>query len=138
MRLHPDFPIVSGEYRLSHDWRLTLPSRFNRRVDRRDLVIWRPGFKIWLALWSWDPGAPPEKRLEAIKSDTSPEAFDVRLEGEAPPIRYSYRLDEERDEGTVKALYAYVLKDGGYLQMAFYVDREDDLAYAESIVESVR
>lgn len=138
MRLNPDFPIVSGDYRLSHDWGLTLPSSFNRRIESHDLVIWRPGFTIWLALWSWERGARPEQRLETIRSETDPEAFDVRLSADDLPIRYSYRLSQPRDDRLVNALHAFVLKRGGYLQMAFHLAREEDLEGAISIVDSVR
>jgi len=138
MRLHPDFPVVSGDYRLSHDWRLTLPSEFNRRIEARDLIIWKPGFTLWLALWGCAPDDAPPDRLEDIRSDTSLDAFDVRVRADRMPIRYSYRLLESRGQNAVHALYAFVLKDSGQLQMAFYMDREADLPSARTIVESVR
>ncbi|REJ67067.1 MAG: DUF2185 domain-containing protein [Planctomycetota bacterium] len=38
-RLHPDFPIVTGQYRLTSSWRVFLPLEFNRRVEDGSLVF---------------------------------------------------------------------------------------------------
>ena len=48
--LNPQFPIVEGRYQMTGEWSIALPGQFNRRIENQDLVIWRPGFTIWLAI----------------------------------------------------------------------------------------
>lgn len=138
MTLHPDFPVVSGDYRLSENWIVSLPAEMNKRMEDQDMVLWRPGFTVWLALWGNDQGGSVQERLRWIQSDTSPDAFDTVLHANETPARYSYRLNEDREEGTVYAYYGFALKDVDHLQIAIYVDREADLANAELLFNSVR
>ncbi len=135
--LHPDFPVVSGDYRLSEDWALTLPTEMNRRMEGQHLVLWRPGFTAWMSLRKNCYGESIQERLQRFQSDTSPGAFDASVCTSDWPARYSYRLSENRQEGVVYALYGFALKEDGHLQVAIEVDREADLADAESLFNSL-
>ncbi len=138
MTLHPDFPVVSGDYQLSADWSATLPEEMNRRIEGQDLVLWRPGFTVWMSLWNNDNGETIQQRIEWLRSETSPDAFEVSVQIGETPARYSYRLDEDRDGQIVYALYGFVLKADGHLQVAIYVDDQGDLEEAGSLFNSVR
>jgi len=136
--LHPDFPVVSGDYQLSSRWAITLPKEMNRRFEDRDLVLWRPGITVWMSLWNNDREETVGERLAWLQSDASPEAFEVSVEANSTPARYSYRLNEQREGGVVFALYGFALKADGHLQVAIYVDEEADLADARALLSSVR
>lgn len=137
MTLHPDFPRVSGDYRLSDDWVLTLPAEMNRRMEDKHLVLWRPGFSVWMSLWNNCYGESIQDRLQWLQLDTNPAAFDTSLRADDTPARYSYRLNEEREEGVVYGLYGFALKTDGYVQIAIYVDHEADLVNAELLFNSL-
>lgn len=136
--LHPDFPVVSGEYQLSTNWTITLTQEMNRRVEDQNLVLWRPGITVWMSLWGNDHEETIRERLEWFQSVTSPYAFDVSVRADDTPARYSYRLNEDGEEGTVFAFYGFALKEDGHLQIAIYVDREGDLTDAKSLFDSLR
>ena len=136
--LHPDFPVVSGDFQLSADWSVSLPEQMNRRVEDQDLVLWRPGFTVWMSLWGNDKGESMQQRIDWIRSDTSPKAFDQLLQADDSPARYSYRLNEDREHGVAYALYGFVLKADGHLQVAIYVDSESDIESAKTLLQSVR
>lgn len=136
--LHPDFPVVSGDYQLSTDWAITLPQELNRRVEDQDLVLWRPGFTVWMSLWNNDHDETIHERIQWLQSDTDPTAFDVSVQAEDVPARYSYRLNEDREEGVVYALYGFAVKDDGHIQIAIYVDSEGDITEAKSLFDSLR
>lgn len=138
MTLHPDFPVVSGDYQLSANWAITLTQEMNRRVEDQDLVLWRPGLTVWMSLWNNDHEETIQERLEWLQSDTSPDAFDVTVQADDTSARYSYRLNEDGEEGTLFALYGFALKEDGHLQIAIYVDGEGDLADAKSLFDSIR
>jgi hypothetical protein len=133
----PGFPIVEGDYLLTTTWSIYLPERFARRVEDGQLVLWRPGFTVWLTAWNNDHNDSQAKRLAGIKESASPERFAV-LESEARNlIRYSYRLRDENEDGPVESLYGFVLSDDGHLQMAVYFDKPADEAEARQLIESV-
>lgn len=75
--LHPHFPVVEGKYQMTKKWSVTLPGRFNRRVEDGDLVIWRPGFTIWVSALNNDKNESKEVRLARLQKGMSSDAFDV-------------------------------------------------------------
>jgi hypothetical protein len=135
--LHPDYPVVEGQYELTDEWSLHLPERFNRRVEDGDLYIWRPGLTLILAVWGNDKSETSAERLAWIREDMSPKAYDVRAEDRGELVSLSYRLREASDDNRVDALYAFVVASSGHLQVAFYFDDESDCELARRILGSV-
>lgn len=132
--LHPDFPVVSEEYRLTDSWSIYLPRLFNRRVEEKSLVLWRPGLTIYFNLFSNSPGYSVDELVEQFKSDSSPDAYDTRESTSEEVRSYSYRLIEDG----VLALYSTAFVPSGMLQMAIYFDKEDDIELAREIAGSAR
>lgn len=135
--LHPEFPIVEGRYQVTEDWAVTLPGPFNQRFQDDSLVLWRPGVTIWTIVWNNDKNESAQQRLEWLREDISPEAFDEGVVEDCVMVRFTYRLNEVREEGIVLALYAFAIGDGGHVQMAIYFDHEDDLEVARQIAGSL-
>ena len=135
--LHPEFPVVQGRYQMTSDWAVTLPQQFNRRVEDGSLVFWRSGITVWVIVWGNDKEESQEERLEWLRGDTSPDAFDDESATNGDITRYSYRLTERRDEGVVHALYAFAIGVDGHVQMAIYCDDESDLETARAIYLSL-
>jgi hypothetical protein len=135
--LHPDFPIVEGEYRMTKDWSITLPEKFNRRMEDDDLVIWRPGFTIWVAVWGNDHEESREERLTWLQEEMSPDAFDIEELREEDVLRFAYRLNEESDDARVAAFYGFAIGSDGHVQLAIYFDDENEIELARSIWRSL-
>src|SRR5262245_61687822 len=138
--LNPDYPIVSGEYRLTSEWSLRLPGSFNRRFEDGQLVLWRPGFTIWCIIWNNDHGESTHIRLASLRDNIAAAAREIQVIEEPQVIRLLYRLDEVREEragATVYALYAYIIGQRGHVQIAYYADSIGDLSMARSIVLSI-
>lgn len=101
------------------------------------MVLWRPGFTIWLTAWNNEHGESQGKRLAGVKKSVSPERF-AEDESQARNLtRYSYRLRDESEDGPVESLYGFVLSDDGHLQLAIYFDDPKDEAEARQLVNSV-
>lgn len=133
----PGFPLVEGDHPLTTNWSIYLPERFARRVEDGQLVLWRPGFTIWLTAWNNDHGESQGKRLAGLKKSVSPERF-AEHESQAKNLtRYSYRLRDENEDGPVESLYGFVIFEDGHLQMAIYFDDPEDEPEARQLVESV-
>lgn len=135
--LHPDFPVVEGRYQMTKEWSVTLPGKFNRRIEDGDLVIWRPGTTMWVAIWGNDKKETKESRLKRIRADISPQAFDVETSNTSNVLRLSYRLKEGNEQGAVPAYYCFAAGDSGHVQLAIYLDHEKDIKSAHAICGSL-
>lgn len=122
---------------MTKEWAVNLPTKFNRRMEDGDLVIWKPGFTIWSSVWDNDKSESPEERLTWIRGHSSPDAFDAVTETSGGLIRYSYRLKEDSDDDRLPAIYCYAIGKAGHVQMAIYFDAPDDLATAQAIWRSL-
>jgi hypothetical protein len=133
----PGLPLVEGDHLLTTTWSIHLPERFARRVENGQLVLWRPGLTIWLTAWNNDHGESQGKRVAGLKKSVSPARFAEHESQGKNLTRYSYRLRDENDDGSVESLYGFVMNDDGHLQMAIYFDDPKDEAEARQLVESV-
>lgn len=131
------FPIVEGHYQMTENWSVTLAEPMKRRFEDGSLVLWRKGFTIWTIVWENDDGRSQAETLEWLRENMSESAFDLRVENDRGLTRFSYRLNEERGEGLVYALYAFAIADIGHVQMAIYFDDEADLERARDIEKSL-
>ncbi len=124
--MNPDYPVVSGHQLLTDLWAVDLPEPMNRRLEGKELVLWRRGFTVWLAAWNNDHGRSAAERAATIRAAADPAAFDFVEEHGGDLERLSYRLTESRGRDTVHALYGYVLHAEGHLQVGIYFDRPED------------
>lgn len=130
------FPVVEGEHALTATWSIHLPEPFARRVEEGSLVLWRPGVTIWLTAWNNDHGESQADRTAWIKASASPERFGERENSADRITRFSYRLRDETEEGSVESLCAYIISDDGQLQMTVYFDDPADESMARKLVDS--
>lgn len=122
---------------MTADWAVTLSQPFNRRTEDGSQVFWRPGITVWTVVWNNDKAQSQQERLEWLRGETSPDAFDAQSITDGDVIRYSYRLTERREEGVVHALYGFAIGVNGHVQIAIYFDDETDLETARAICESL-
>ena len=132
-----EFPVVEGRYQLTGGWAVTLPGEFNRRFEDDSLVLWRPGITMWTIVWNNDNAESQQQRLDALRRDLNPDAFETDVLEEGGITRFAYRLTENREEGIVHALYAFAIGADGHVQMAIYFDDENDLDLAKEIWRSL-
>jgi hypothetical protein len=141
LSLHPDFPVIEGRYRLTRDWELELPGKFNRRMEDGDMVIWRPGLTFWIAVWGAKPDTTPEGTLARILEGASPDRTDENVDRSGDLIRLTYRLreqDPDRDPEDYVSMSAYVIARSGYVQIAAYCDTSEAESAAGNVLASIR
>ncbi len=136
--LNPNFPVVAGEYALTPEWTITLPGEFSRRFEDQDLVIWRPGITLWIAVWGNDEEESPDERLSDIVDGIDVGAFDLITEEDGNLRRFRYRLNEEAADKRVAPFYCFVVGTSGHVQLAIYFDAERDVTTAETLWRSLR
>lgn len=136
--LSPDFPVIEGEYQITKSWSITLPDQFNRRIEDEDIVIWKPGFTIYIAVWNNDKNLSHESLFNSVTEDISPEVFDINSNENGEIRLFSYRLSEDMDDQRVAAFYCYAVSPNGYVQSVMYFDLEKDVDDAIKILESFK
>jgi hypothetical protein len=139
--LHPDFPTIEGECDISKEWSLTLPARFNRRLEDGDLVIWRPRLTFWIAIWGDEEGSTPASRAVAILESASPERTNEQLRVEGPYAYLTYELlenDQERSPPSYTCVSGYVLTSSDEVQISAYCDTAADRSMAHAVIASMR
>ena len=132
------FPVVEGEYQMTKNWSIVLPGKFNRRIEEDDLVLWRPGITLWIAIWGNDHDESRESRLASLRKSFSADAFDVEEVPGEDVLRISYRLNENSKDNRTAAFYGFVVGFDGHVQIAIYFDQESDLDLAKKIFLSLR
>jgi hypothetical protein len=132
--LHPDFPVVTGDYQLTDTWSLSLPLKFNRRIEDGSLILWRPGLTIYFTAWNNDHQESVDVRLAKLKSLISPNAFESRESKHHVIAQFSYRLVED----SVNVLYGFAINDDGHLQVALYFDDESDIDLAHTVFDTIK
>ena len=132
--LHPDFPVVHEEYQLTDRWSMVLPCRFNRRIEEGALVLWRPGFTIYVNLLNNDQGKSVDDLVTHFKSAMSPDAQQVEDRMHDGVRQLSYRLQED----AVHGFYGFKFVPDGVLHLTNYFDNEEDEQLAREIFTSVR
>jgi hypothetical protein len=138
MDLLPNYPVVEDYYRMTAEWTVVLPSKFNRRTEDGDLVLWHPGFTAWIAVWGNDKNRTAQERLALVKKEQSPLAFDAKARQHGATLYYTYRLDEDAKDKRAPALYCYALSAASQVEMAVYFDTESEASAAESLCLSLR
>jgi hypothetical protein len=130
---HPEFPVVTGDHQLNSTWCVSLPLKFNRRIEDGSLVLWRPGITLYFNDWGNDRSQPIDIRLEQLKADISPDGFELQDQYTESIQRFSYRLVE----GSVHALYGFVIDKDGHLQVAIFFDNKSDIDLVRSMFVSI-
>jgi hypothetical protein len=136
--LNPDFPVIEGKYQFTKFWNISLPSQFNRRVEDQDIVIWKPGFTIYLAVWNNDKNLSHNDLFDEVIKDISIDAFDINFKNHENVKLFSYRLNENMGDQRVAALYCYAVSADDYVQSVMYFDNENDVEFAVKIWESFK
>ena len=132
-----DFPFVLARIALTENWSLHLPLAFKLRLEDGAMVIWRPGFTIWLTSWNNDKGESIVDRKARFAATASPNKFDDREHEDEGRLYYSYRLTEESNDEREPALYAFAFAEYGHVQMSFYFDDKAGAELAYQILASV-
>lgn len=141
MSLHPDYPIIEGRYRLTSEWELNLPEKFNRRIEDGNMVIWRPGLTLRMSVWEPLPEVTPERTLAWILEDASRDRTDEKIDRSSGILRLSYRLrerDPDRDPQDYVSISGYAIATSGLVMISAYCDSPEARSTGGKVIGSVR
>lgn len=136
--LNEEFPVIENKYQMTDDWSLVLPGQFNCRFEDDCLVIWKPDFTMWIAVWGNDKKDPIETRIKWIKESISPKAFNHEDVTQGEIVRFAYQMKEASREDAPPTFYCYAVGKTGHVQMAVYYDDAKDIETARKIWRSLK
>ncbi len=131
-----EFPLLIGRVALSDDWSIDLPFAFKQRFEDRQMVLWRPGFTIWLSVWNNDNNASTAKRKADFAEQASSGKCDESTTEENRRLYFSYRINEPSEVDRTAAFQGFAFADRGHLQLSIYFDQESDADLASQILRS--
>ncbi len=125
-------PVDKGHIKITKNWGFNISGRMLKRFDKGSLVIWRPGFTIWLDSYDTN-GAGVEERINNVIKTASPDKTDF-LEAQEDGVRkIRYRLQEVTGGNEQNAVYIFALTDNQEIHMTIYYDDSNDLLEIEEI-----
>ncbi len=120
------------QHQVTDTWSVLLPDDGEGEItDAGELVVSVEGQEIVISTWEAAEGIRPSDVLEGLKTAERPapraEFDEVGPDG---TLRWACLVDEEDDGRAYAGLYAYVLADTEWLQVAVLYDdpRDHDLA----------
>lgn len=125
-------PVDVGHIKVTKNWGFNICSHMLKRIDKGSLVIWRPGFTIWLDSYDAN-GVGLDERIDRVMTYISPDrtAFLESRKGGVHKIRY--HLQEVEYGKEQNAVYVFALTESRELHMAIYYDNPSDLSEIEEI-----
>lgn len=139
--LHPDFPVVGGDYEMTKGWRLALPEDFNRRIEDDSLVLWRPELTFWFNVWHGEGLVSVDDVLARLVADASPARSGEKIDKAGTVARLTYELaedDAERAGSDNNSVNGFVICPTGYVQVSAYYDSPQARTLAYAVIDSVR
>lgn len=132
--LHPDYPVVEGDYQLTAHWAVTLPEPCSRRFEDGSMVLWRPGLTIHIFAWDNITNTSVLDRLDQLEESIPSDAFDHERSEASDFARGTYRQNEDGQQ----SLNAFVIAEPAQLVASMYFDDEAAHEQAVAIAESLR
>jgi len=138
MSLHPDFPIIEGEYQITKTWSISLDQKYNRRIEDGSMVIWRPGVTVWLIAWGNDDNKSIQERINNTKIDISNKAYNYleKIDNNVGKIRYF--LKEVENSNSQIGLNGLLFNKNGHLQVSIYYDKSSDESLVKKLFDSIK
>ncbi|MEJ7808082.1 MAG: hypothetical protein WKG03_19440 [Telluria sp.] len=139
--LHPDFPVVSGDYAMTKGWRMALPEDFNRRIEDCSLVLWRPELTFWINVWQSEGQTTVDEVLARLLAGASTQRSAEKVEQAGQMARLTYELaedDAERTDSDNNSVNGFIISPAGYVQVSAYYDTVQARTMAYDIIASVR
>jgi hypothetical protein len=107
-----------------------------KRVEDGALVLWRPGFSVWLNVFGEGPKKTSRaKRYAELKAEAS--SYEGKIVRDKPnePVGL---IAVRAVDGHAEAVNAFAVSDSEYVQLGIYFDDAADEAKALALTESVR
>lgn len=121
-------------FQITNEWLVQIPEDFEHRVERERVVFWTTGMTVAVVVFSVQEDTGKLELLNQIQEKIPEDALEkfVSTRGEIAGLGYT-RIQDYQDIKNRLALVTFTASDTSCLQMAFYMDKPQDLEWAKSI-----
>jgi hypothetical protein len=125
-------PVVEGKVALTKEWSIEVSACMLRRYDNGSLVIWRPGFTLWINTYTTSE-ISPEVRAGDILSGMSKDAQGLENDVSESLHKIRYWLEELVDNLSQRACYISGLTATEQINIAVYFDLMEECSEVDKI-----
>lgn len=124
-------------FQITKEWIINLSDDFENRVEENKIIFWKTGVTVVAAAFRIPADTDKIMLLNHIQEKMPEDALEklVSTRGEIVGLGYT-QIMPEKDGKNRLALYTFTASDTSCLQVAYYLDDPDDLAWAKSVWES--
>lgn len=130
------YPVNEGTVQITKSWSFDASTLMMRRYDRGSLVIWRPGFTIWLNTYSAG-NLPNDARVGKILETMSPENENLLQVTQDGVSKIRYHLEENVDGQLQKSFYIFGIAGNQDIHLTIYYDDPSHKIEVEKIWNSL-
>lgn len=126
-------------YQITPEWRITLETPYQRRIEDNALVLWTIGRTIVATAFRIPANLTRDELLAKLKSRPSTGVLDVYETIQDDIDRLAFMQSEEVAEGQPRlVMHTFNASPTSLLQIAFYFDIPKDVEWARATWDSVR
>lgn len=125
-------PVDKGTVQITKNWRFDVSSRMLRRIENNNLIIWKPGFTIWLTTYAVQD-SDIENRVRHIEQTASPDKLKFQSVVENKLTKVRYRLIDDTDGKPQPSVYLFGLNEHQEINIAIYFDGPEYNSEIESL-----
>ena len=121
-------PVDKGIVQIGKNWSFEVSSRMVRRIEDNSLVIWKPGFTIWLNIFT-PKNISKTERLDTILKAKSDMSQDLQQEDSENMSKIRYQLNEDGQD----SINIFGFTATSQIHMSIYYDNDDCLGEIDMI-----
>lgn len=125
-------PVDQGHFQVTRSWGFNVSGRMLRRFDNGSIVIWRPGFTIWLETYTSSKRTAEENLSEMIER-ISPEKQQFEKQSSNGIHKARYFLKEEADGKYQDSAYIFGYCESEGINLSIYFDDPQHVSEIEKI-----
>jgi hypothetical protein len=129
-------PVEKGNINITNEWSFDVSTRMVKRIDKGSLVVWRPGFTLWIDAYKpedKDINARERKLLDII----SPERINFESIRQDQLQKIRYELTEESGEYIQKSAYISGLTESQEIHITIYYDDPKSISEIDEIWNTI-
>ena len=129
------YPVDVGRVSVTDEWSFMVNSRMLRRFEDSELVIWKPGFTIWLSVSL--SGLSVADKIQKVLEDESAKGAEAEQETVGNLTKLRYFLEEEIDGNKQKSANIVGFAEGHEIYMSIYYDIDEVLPEIDLIWQTL-
>ncbi len=114
-------PVDTGLMSIMDIWQFEISERMTRRYDNGSLVVWKPGFTIWINSHS-ETVKPVSDRIKAILGTMSTDGYDLQRSQDDCIRKIRYQLEEDRDGAVQSSMHIFGITEDQDIHISIYYD----------------